>query len=454
MYSFTSNKRVQLTWSRVKDERIKYYRVYRGTKPDVKRSDIVVMEVEHSVVAEPIAVPLDVLKRVDELSFKMRYKNLMPDQADYPTKIFLNGILLDELNISYGVDVENGMLYLGAMVSDSDEITASYYVDGVRVYDTHEMEQPHVKYRGPDGRDRTENSIPSNISIHPEEQNGRIRVQWKDANTQGQHYYYRVEAVDENGNFSVLSVESSVFLREGLDAESYIIEQSYDGTSWTVVATTGEPVYYEYGIDTHPPMSPSDFTGKSKLEKGKGHGKVELNWKGAEAGISSVTGKYRVRSKSTLGVISSPSEVVGPIYLTSSISKYVIRRKIYDGSFPTYKGNDAITIGIVGNDVSSFTDFGVPDEETHAYALYAVDAADNVSAAATFTIVLGDASPPEKVKGLTASAHHYIIHSDYKALPAVTGLKVVRHSYLVVQGDIVAPHAITQLQVNASRYFM
>lgn len=454
MFGFASNKRVQLTWSRVKDESIKYYRVYRGTKPDVKRSDTLVMEVEHSVVPKPIQVSLDVLKRVDDLSFRMRYKNLMPDQPDYPTKIFLNGISLDELNISYGVDVENGIVYIGAMVSTADELTASYYVDGVRVFDSNEVEQPGVKYRGPVARDRTENDIPANVSIHAEETNGRIRVQWKDANTQGQDYFYRVEAMDEHGNFSVLSVESSAFLREGLAAESYIVERTYDGNSWSAVGTTGEPVYYEYGIDTHPPVTPLGFRAHSELEKHKGRGNVTLQWNHAELGVSSVTGKYRVRSKSILGVISAPSNVVGPIYLTSSISKYVIRRKVYDGSYPTYNGNDAITVGIVGRDAVSFTDLSVPDEQEYSYSLYAVDAADNVSSAATLRVTLSDASPPEKVKGLRASTHYYIIQDDFKAPPAVTGLKVVRHSYLVVQGDIVAPHPVTQIQTNVSQYFM
>lgn len=454
MFGFASNKRVQLTWSRVKDENIKYYRVYRGTKPNVKRSDTLVMEVAHFITPKPIAVPLDVLKRVDDLSFQMRYKNLMPHQQDYPTKIFLNGIQLEELNISYGVDVDNGVVYLGAMIGQADELTASYYVDGVRVYDSNEIEQPGVKYRGPVARDRTENDIPTNVSIHPEEQNGRIRIQWKDANTQGQDYFYRVEAVDENGNFSVLSVESSVFLREGLAAEAYIVERTYDGINWRVVGTTGGPEYYEYGIDTHPPAAPTKLTANAMLQAGEGRGSITLNWEGAGRGIDSITGKYRIRSRSSLGVISSPSDVIGPVYLTSSIAKYVIRRKIYDGSYPTYKGNDAVTVGIVGKDVLSFVDIGAADEQTYAYAVYAVDAADNVSAAATLTVTLGDASPPEKVSGLRASAHDYIIYPGEKAPPQVTGIRAVRHSYLIVQGDIVAPHAVTQLQAKPSPYFM
>lgn len=448
-----NNKRIQLTWPRVKDESIKYYKVYRSTKPDVKRSDVLVMEVEHKVLPEPIPVLQEKLTRVDETTYRTRYKNLMPHQDEYPTKIYLNGVQLEDLNIGYGVSLEDGHVYLEKVILENDELTADYYVDGIRVYDTDELEQEGVKYHGPTARDRTENTIPSNLHILPKADSGAVHLKWKDSDTKGQDFHYRVESVDAKGNFSVLSVEAKAFLREGLATESYIIERSYDeGATWQVVATTTAPEYYEYGIDSNPPFAPTEFAGKVDLKLSTGKGNVELTWKASNLGIASVTGKYRVRSQSVLGVVSSPSDAIGPIYLTSNLLKYVLRRKVYDGSYPSYDGNDAVTIGVMDKDTLSFTDYGVSDETVYAYSLYAVDAAGNVSVAATVVVPLGDASPPAKITGIKASYHDYIIYPGDVPPPPVTGVRVSRHSYVLAERDIVAPYPVTQVKVSS--YFV
>lgn len=446
------DKRIQLTWSRSKDDNVKRYRVYRSTNPDVKRSDLLVMEVDHIRLPKPIAVVADKLKRNEDGTYSSKYKNLMPDQEDYPIRIYLNGIDVNDLNISNGVDIEDGTFYFDVQFGENDELVASYHIDAIRVYDTDEIEQEGVKYNGPTARDRTENTIPQNVVIVSEEENGRIALKWKDSDTQGQQYYYRVESIDEYGNFSILSIEASTFLREGLATEAYIVERSYNEVNWTVVAKPNAPEYFEYGIDTNPPSPPVDLTGKSAIVKGTSKGDVTLEWKEPSLGLSSITGQYRVRSQSVLGVVSPPSLVVGPVYLTSNIAKYVIRRKVYDGQFPSYIGNDGVTVGIVASDVFKFVDYGADDETRYAYSVYAVDAAENVSAAATILVEIADASPPPKVTGITVAEHDYLIYPGDKPPLPVTGLRSMRHNYIIAYGDNVAPYPVDG--IRSSTYFV
>lgn len=399
-------RRIQLTWVRSKDDNTDRYRVYRGVRKNVTRKETLVMEVTHKLTPEPIAVT-DTLKRTDAAVYQTKYKGLMPESEETPIKLFLNGTPVEDLSIDYGVDYDEGLIYFHTDFEATDIVTGSYYMDGIRVFDTDEEEQEGVIYHGPSARDRTDNTIPSNLSLLPDVNNGRITLNWADSNTQGQGFYYRVEAVDEYGNFSNLSEEQQVFLFEGLANEGYVVERSEDGTNWRSVSRQSATEYIEYGIDNDAPETPLNLQASVQLNQSQGSGDVLLAWEKPGLGLPSASAKYRVRSISALGVISSASEVVGPVYLTSEIDYYLIRRKIYDGAYPTFDGSDAVTVGQPST--LSFTDKDAPDNSIHAYSVYAVDAAGNHSLAATALAEIGDATPPDAISGISVDVHSYII---------------------------------------------
>lgn len=402
-------KRIQLTWSRSQDDKTKSYRVFRATTPNVTRKELLVMEVAHNIVPAPISVQGEVLKKKENNSYEAKYKNIMPDQDHYPVQLFLNGTDVTQLGIHYGVDYENGMFIFGTAFNDSDEVVASYYIDGVRVLDTDEIEQEEVKYFGPTARDRTEAPIPENVTLFPDHPNGRVILSWPDSSTTGQPFHYRVEAIDEYGNFSMLSHEESIFLKEGLDNKGYLVERSFDNVSWHNIARQAENEYIEYGIDQEPPAPATNLQESVELNYSERTGDVTLSWDAALGGTPSASPFYRVRTISALGTLSRPSAVVGPVYLTSEVTHYIIRRKVFDGTYPTFDGNDATTVG--QSETLLFTDANVPDNTAYGYSIYSIDAAGNHSIAATIKAEIGDATPPSPIEAttITVASYSYMI---------------------------------------------
>jgi hypothetical protein len=386
-------KRVKLTWSRNTGEEVKAYRVFRATHPKVTRKDMLIMEVEHSVVPKPVHITDDKLTKHPEYGYYVsKYKSIMPDEENYPIQITVNGMTLDSLGLSTYVDYEDGIFAISTTLNDYDDVRASYYIDGIQVFDTSEVEQPGVTYMGPIARDRTDSSVPQNLSLIADHDNGRVFMTWDPANTPGQTYYYRVEAIDAFGNFSELSLQSSVHLHEGLAYEGYLVERSFDGTNWGLVSTQGAADYIEYGVDRLAPDAPTSVTGVATPQLGLSVANIDITWTASSEGLASPSGMYRVSSVSALGDVSKPSVVVGPVYLKSIVKQYVVRRKINDGSIPSFDGNDAITVAITDNAVTNFLDYHVPHNTEYIYAIYAVDAAENVSMAGTTIVTVGDAA--------------------------------------------------------------
>lgn len=385
-------KRVQLTWSRNKSEDVKAYRVFRSIKKDVSRRDMMVMEVEHPSLPAPIEIVEDRLAKGDSGYYESRYHNLMPDENVYPITVTLNGIDIRSLGISLDVVHQDGIFLFSMEIGESDELLATYYIDGIRVLDTDEIEQEGVNYLGPIARDRSENTIPVNLTLMPDHERGCIVLKWGQVATAGQRYYYRVESIDEFGNFSELSLEDSALLHEGLAYEGYLIERSYDGEEWGIISSQGAEEYIEYGIDRDAPSPVQSLEGDWAPNPELSSANVSLSWGEPAPDTASVSPMYRVRSVSMTGGASLPSEVVGPVYLSSVIDRYVIRRKVYDGSIPTYSGADATTVGVVDGANLQFTDENVTHLTDYTYAVYAVDRAENVSMAMAIMITIGDAT--------------------------------------------------------------
>lgn len=353
---------------------------------------MMVMEVEHPMLPVPAQVTNDVLTKHENGYYLSNYQSIMPDEETYPISITLNGIEISTLGISVTIMHEEGIFLFSTTFAPEDEVLATYHIDGLRVVDANDSPQEGVNYFGPAARDRTESTVPINLVLIPEHTNGRVVLKWAQSVTAGQQYYYRVEATDAYGNFSELSLEDSVFLHEGLAYEGYLVERSYNGTDWGIVSSQGAEEYVEYGIDRDAPNPPLNVESLVTLNNGQSTADVQVTWQEGSLGQAAVSPMYRVRSVSALGGVSLPSEVVGPVYLISTIDRYVIRRKINDGSIPTYDGPDAITVGVTDHLTLQITDLAVVHMTDYIYGVYAIDKAGNVSMAATTIASIGDAT--------------------------------------------------------------
>lgn len=404
-------KRIKLIFTRNINEDTKSYRVYRNTKGNVTRKDSYIMEIEHPENMNPVYIQQDVLKKIVGNEYESTYKKIVFSQSEYRVQIFINNQIYTNENLL--IDYPNGKITFPELFSDSDLITMNYYIDGIAVFDSDEIEQQDVKYYGPTAKDNSVIGVPQSPYLVPENNYARIKLTWDTDIQRGQYFYYRIESVDIYGNFSNFSEERYGFLKNSDNVGLFIIERTFDdpessSATWRIVSKQQEDTYYEYGVDKEPPGPATELAGDVELHHGDSIGTVSLNWKEALPGLYSQSGVYRIRSMASNGVISRPSEYVGPVTLRSIVEKYVIRRKINDGTVPTYKGNDAITVGTIVNPTVIFDNLNVPDNKEYVYAVYAVDKGGNYSIATTVIIEVGDATPPEPVIGLSAASYSYL----------------------------------------------
>lgn len=398
-------RRIRLIFSRNHDDNTKAYRIYRSTKSPVTRKDTLVMEVAHPQVPKPVRITGDVLAMETSYAYRARFPRLMPNSEAYPIVAYVNGLDVRQLGITFEVD-EDGLFLFSTSFSESDVITADYYLDALSVLDTDEVEQEGVTYYGPPARDLLEAAPPENVYLQAYADSLAVQLSWESSTKGGQPYHYRVEAVDKYGNFSFLSPEVTIVLNE-TDDEQYIIERSVDGINWEAVARQYTRTYIEYVADTNPPDVPKNLQAQVVLKHGTGKADVHLAWEAADEGPPSASPQYRVRAVSSQEVVSEPSLVVGPIYLASPINGYVIRRKVYDGSFPSFAGSDAITVGHTDAQTVQVVDTDVDDNTVYAYAVFAVDKANNPSMAATILVDVGDATSPPPVSGTKVATYSY-----------------------------------------------
>ncbi|MNY13597.1 hypothetical protein D3C86_1467400 [compost metagenome] len=191
----------------------------------------------------------------------------------------------------------------------------------------------------------------------------------------------------------------------------YYVERSFDNINWEIVSKQNSLEYIEYGVDQEPPAPATNLTAAISLNHGRSTADITLTWGLPDNNGASTSARYRVRSVSTIGVPSLPSAVIGPVYLPYGIEKYVVRRKVADGSIPSYNGLDAITVAeLPAGDSLNAWDPEVVDNTTYTYAVYVVNRVGVHSIAANVTAEVGDATPPNfQAAGLKASNYSYLI---------------------------------------------
>lgn len=403
-------KRIRLTFNRNQDSETQHYRVFRDDQPDIDHKtsqDRIVMKVDHPRHINPITVGPERLTRETEKIYALAHRNILLqfNNKEYPFEVTVNG----EATAAFGLDVEEGKIVFDeARTLDDVVIAKTYTFDGVQVWD-YEAEEEGKTYYGPEAKDTSAPSIPQNITIEKEIERNRLILKWDVVSPKGKLFYYRIDAAIDDQRYSKLGLLRNVFLQEPLADRPYLIERSDNGKRWVEIARVKSNVFYEYMIDRSAPSAITTLTSEAFLIKNAGRAQIELKWDAIRDDAAGRTSMYRVRVQNRVGITGEPSVSVGPIPFKVELSHILIRRKVYDGSLPSYDGNDAETIATLTKlSETKFLDM-VSDNTQYVYGMWVVDKGGNYSAITSTTIFVADATPPAAPTNLIGRPFHVIV---------------------------------------------
>lgn len=392
-------KRIKIIFDRNNDDTAKY-NIYRAIEPEVTQSDELILEVaQPESGTNTIQVENEELSTSDYLTYEAYHKKWIEDDTNYPIVVTVNDTVQET---DYTIDYENGQIIFDVALNSDDIVKASYFYDGVMVLDD-DGEQEGVTFLGSVAIDDVPPIVPQDPSIIADNENNQAIISWEEITDQGRIYFYKVEAEDEAGNKSTLSTEASAEVTEGLDDLPYIVEVSSDnGETWSIYEETSDLQVLEELVDDAAPDTVTDLTSSITLNSDQGTGDVQLSWTNPESDKGSMSAIYRIKSKDAAGNESDYTAELGPVEVISGLQKIVIKRKLDDGTYPTFEDESTVVTEITDFNVDSYDDLNLDDQSIYNYSIFVIDNADNISTAATVQADIGDATSPDTVTGVEA----------------------------------------------------
>lgn len=388
--------RVRLRWNRNQDKETRYYRVYRSESPNIldkNRMEYFIMKVAHPEAINPVTVNNELLKRKTNRSYSLENKYILTDEivgTSFPFIIRVNGQIRTDFTLD---KLEGVVLFDNPLEKDDVVIAETYTFDGVYVWD-YPIEEEGKEYYGPDAKDLSPPAPPTNVRMEPDFERNRIIIRWNQTEPTGKKFYYRIDAMMNEDKYSSLSEWRIVTLREPLADRPYLIEKSIDGIEWRQIARTQLNVFYEYMIDRIAPEPIRGLKYSIYMYPNNSLAQISLTWDKPINNLLSDTALYRIRAVNKVGAVSEPSAIVGPIPFQVGLDKIIIRRKVYDGTLPSFDGSDAITVGeITDLNQLTFKD-EVKDNQEYTYGFWIIDKAGNRSAVSVIKVDVWDATPP------------------------------------------------------------
>jgi hypothetical protein len=378
-----TSQRSSLIFDRNQGDETVRYQVYRGLKYPVSRQDRLIMTIEQPEDIHPISIEDDHLQRIGAGRYRSAHRNWIAESE----VIKVNAA---ETEVAYSIDHATGVVTFEEIFEPADVVEASYDFDGIHVLD-HTGQQPMagVTFHGPYAYDQSPPTAPIDVTIEADDVNDRVVVRWEVAPSPGTIFYYRVEARDEDSRSSLLSVTRSGRLLDNLDGAPFQVEQSFDaGLTWEVLGRTHRPAWVTPYASWGTPVPAGNVGASATLDALSETGEVTMTWDLIVPGLID-SASYRISAISKNQFFSEVSQTVGPVEATNTIESIVIRRKISDGSFPTYGGGDAETVAELDGDAITFVDEDLADETVWAYSIYVLNAVGGVSTAATVLVSLG-----------------------------------------------------------------
>ena len=402
-------RRIRLRWNRSQDKEVEYYRVFRSENPRIEHEagkDNMIMKVKHPRHVNPLTVYNEIPKRLNSRTFKLKYNNIVIENNGkiepfivHVDDHYVDQFLLDRLSGEIIFDYDIPL--------NSKVVVKQYSFDGVEVWD-YGVTEDNKTYYGPEAKDTSAPSPPTNLSLEKDTEKNRIILRWSSSSPTGKVYYYRIDAAINDQKYSRLSETAYAVLQEPLADRPYHIERSEDGIRWMEIAKVKGNEFYEYMIDRQPPSPVRNLKADLFMYRSRGMAQIVLKWDPIVDMSTSKTAMYRVRTKNRAGMISAPSEVVGPIDFKVNLDYILIRRKINDGILPSFDGSDAITVAkIYDTDATEFIET-VHDNTEYMYGIWVVDEAGNYSTLTYTTIFVHDATAPSIGFNVTAEEFHHV----------------------------------------------
>lgn len=403
-------KRVRLTWNRNLDPETDHYRIFRKETPDIleqNRMESLVMRVAHPKAKNPVRMTGERVKRLSPRTYQLAHKNILLalDKEKYPFELQVDG----KISTRYTLDTIDGKIMFDEDIAPESKVIATEYTfDGVEAWD-YAIEEKNKTYYGPDAKDTAPPSPPTNLELVKDLDNNKLTINWSPSITNGKTFYYRIDAAASSKRASMLSEMKAAKIAEGLTDRPYIVERSEDGVRWLKVAKVKTTSYNEYMVDRQAPDMVRNFKSSAYLHANQSLAQVTLNWERVRDTVLSTTALYRVRAMNKMQAISEPSNIIGPVPFQVKLKEIVIRRKVFDGTLPTFDGADAVTVAKIGDLGTTQYVEDVTDNIKYTYGIWVVDAGDNVSPTAYTTIEIGDATPPAFPMNLTVEPFQLIV---------------------------------------------
>lgn len=403
-------KRVWVTWNRSKNPKAKYYRLYRSEKMNIEKdmlNELLVARVNQPPVVNPVSIIDEPLIRKSNSEWHLEHKGILIDFEDtkFEFKLTILGVPVTQ---EFTLDVIDGKIIFIDEILGDVEILATYTFDGVSMWD-YGVEEERKEYYGPEAKDTSKPTTPTNILLTPEYELNRLRLSWDDATPEGKTFYYRVQAFEDEHTYSKLSDYRSGKVIEELADRPYIIEKSNDGVVWKQTAKVQYKEFFDFLLDRTAPEPVRNLKAAMSLRTEDSNIDVVLNWSRVSQIIMTTTPMYRLRTVNRIGYMSEPSLPVGPIPFDTPVKEIVVRRKIADGTLPSFDGTDAETVAVLDKDAIECIDV-VEHSTTYTYAVWVIDYGNNRSIAVSVDVSTPDNSTPTVPINLLVSEFSPIVN--------------------------------------------
>lgn len=369
--------RIRLRFNKSTDRLTREYRVYRSIRPGTDRSSLMLLRARHSLQVTPVEVSGEISEKIASNTFKLKYYDILPA---YPLAFALDGVFLtaDE----YALDAANAIVTV--IDKEGDSLIADYWFDGVEIIDDGVKRPVIIEMLAPGAQHMLRPLTPEDITFEVAPGDVTAQLGYQPSIVESSTFYYRVEAINSVGDISPLSPELSIELGE--EVGSYQVEYSLDyGASWAVDGESEELEYTVSRLDRRPPEA-AELVSSEVTQTSATTASVEIIWETPLLNsLSNESPLYRVLAKTRTGILSLPSPAVGGVTVKTDLDKVVIRRRVYDATYPQYGDASSITVATITDlETDSFTDL-IQRYAEYAYSIFVVDKAGNPSLATTFT---------------------------------------------------------------------
>jgi hypothetical protein len=397
----SSNRRVRLCFDRNQDRTTRSYRIYRSTSSGVSNRSPLIMRVAHPRKVNYIDYNDLTIMRTTSTVYKLSHSHINP----IGIQVRVNNTIVSEVSIDY----LNGILKFDNPLFDTDVVTSTYEFDGVEIIDDSAEQEAMLQYLGVPAVDNSLPHAPVNLTMVVTSDYTNAHITFTASGLSGVQFYYCIEAINDKGYTSKTSREMSIYLQEGVDY--YRIESRMNpADEWTLEKTTVTTAVDIFGMDREPPESLQDLTHTITPIQNSGLATIDFTWTTPLLNAKvRVTPMFQIKSVSREGIISEPSITLGPIMGKSPLSKLVIRRKVYDGTYPSFSGLDATdVVTITDLNISQYTDT-LQSAINWAYSFFIMDLSENLSPVVTLQLNVPDTIPPEPARSVQVSIHNRIL---------------------------------------------